>query len=500
MTARRHRLAFGALALLAALLAGPAAARAEQPETQGIVSLRVTAQAFDPVTPWIKTAEQGIQGNALVVEGNRLLTTADMVKNATLIEVRKFGRYPDYSARAVLVDYETNLALLEVPAPEFWQNLAPLPLAQQPARTGQFAINRWRSNGRFEQGSGELVDYSVITSRFGSTELPVLRGTTSMSGLGWSEFITAGGRVTAMLTSHDNQQIEAIPASVLALFIRASRQQPGAGFAQRGFTWQALNHAGLRKFHGLPDDSPGVLVRTVRAGGTGAHLLRPGDILAKIGPYTVDSEGQIEHPLFGMMLFTIALNESLDDTIPAEVLRDGKPKAIKLRRLRFTPADYRVAPQFFDRQSDYEVQGGLVMQELSLSYLRAWGKGWNERGPARLVTEAVLNSLREANKPPEKVVFISKVMPDPFNLGYDDLQNVIVVRANGRAVQSLADFREALRSPVAGFHTVEMLPGQSRAKLVFKADSLEAANRRIRERYSIPAARHAAANPATARK
>jgi hypothetical protein len=424
----------------------------------------------------------------LVVDGKRLLTTADLVKNANLIEVRKFGRYPDFQARAVLVDYELNLALLEVTPPAFWEGLKPLTLASVGIPPGTFTVNRWRPNGRFEQGTGEVVDYVVGSSRFGTAEFPVLRGTTSMSGLGWAEVMTHGGTVTGLLTSHDNQQFEATPASLLNLFVKASRQSPYLGFAQRGFAWQQMNHPALRASYGLSESSPGVLIRKVHSGGTGAGQLKVGDILTKIGPYTIDPEGQIESPMFGQMLFTIAINDSLDESVAVEIIREGKPRAMKLRRQRLTPLDYRVVPYIFDRPVEFDVQGGLVLQELSLSFLRAWGKNWPERAPARLAIEAVTRTLREVGNPPERVVFVSKILPDPVNLGYEDVQNSIVVRANGRSIASLADFREALQHPVNSFDVVEFIPGQGRAKLVFKADALAVANRRIQDRYDIPPA------------
>jgi S1-C subfamily serine protease len=473
--------------LLAGSLLPPRAAAQSGPEAQGIVSLRATTQYYDSITPWIKTAEQNVLGSALVVEGRKLLTSADLVKNANLIEVRKFGHFPDYQARAVLVDYEANLALLEVEGPEFWEGLRTLPLASKPVRSGTFTINRWRPNGRFEQGTGEISDYQIGTSRFGTMEFPVLRGTTTVSGLGWAEVITSGGQVAGLLTSHDNQQIEATPAGVLSLFIQAGRRQPYPGFAHRGFAWQQLNQAALRRYFGLTDSKSGILVRRVHAGGTGAGQLKVGDILTKLGPYTIDPEGQIEHPLYGQMLFSMVINESLEETLPVELVRDGKPRTLRLRRSRYAPGDYRIFPYRFDGPIDYEVQGGLVVQEFSQGYLRAWGKSWPERAPPRLVIEAMLSSLRESGSPTEKVLLVTKVLPDPVNLGYDDLQNTILLKANGRPLSGLADFRAALKTPANGFQVLEFLPGQSRGKVVFKANTLESANQRIRERYDVPA-------------
>lgn len=473
-----------AIALAGSCVSGAARAAPQPPEVAGTVSVRVTAQTYDPVVPWTKTADQALQGNALVVEGRKLLTTADLVKNATLIEARKFGRYPDFAAHLVRVDYEINLALLEVDAPEFWEGLKPLPFGDMSEIKNQFVISRWRSNGRFEQGSGEVADYLIAPYRFGSMELPTLRGTTSMSALGWSEVATVDQRAVAIITSHENQQFEATPSTVLRTFLAAART--ARGFAHRGFTWQRTNNPALRRKLDLPEGGMGVLVRGLLSGGTGAGQLQPGDVLNRIGPYAIDPEGQIDHPHYGRVTFTVALNETLEDTVAVEIQRGGKLKRLDLQRRAFTPADYRVQPYLFDHRPDFEVQGGLIMQELSVTFLRAWGKPWTERAPARLTIEAVENSVRDQDQPPGKLVVVTKILPDEGNLGYEDVQNAVVQVANGKPVRSLNDLREAMKQPVAGFQVLEILPSQGRSRVVFKASLLEAINRRVRLRYNIP--------------
>ena len=465
---------------LVALAAGPNA------ELTGIVSVRVTSQTYDPVVPWSKNADNTIQGNALVVEGRRLLTTADLVKNSTLIEVRKMGSYPDYTARRVLVDYEANLALLEVDSPDFWEHLKPPPIAETGELPNQFIVSRWRSNGRFEQGSAEIVDYLVAPYRFGSMELPTLRGTTSMSALGWAEVASVNQKVIGIITSHEGQQIEATPAPILRTFLAAARRDPYRGFAHRGFTWERTNNPALRHKLDMPENGAGILVRGLLAGGTGAGQLQVGDILLRIGPYTIDPEGQIDHPQYGRVTFTVALNETLDDTLAAEVQRSGKPRRIDLQRRRYVAEDYRVQPYLFDKKPDFEVQGGLVLQELSITYLRAWGKPWAERAPTRLALEAMEHSIREQDQPAGRIVIVSKVLPDEGNLGYEDVQNGMILSVNGKPVHSLADVREALKQPQDGYQVLETLPGQGRGKVVFKAGLLETMNRRVRERYGIP--------------
>ena len=66
----------------------------------------------------------------------------------------------------------------------------PMRLSTDPVGQNRFIISRWRSNGRFEQGSGEVVDLRTTRSRFGTMEMPVMRATTNMAGHGWSEVMT----------------------------------------------------------------------------------------------------------------------------------------------------------------------------------------------------------------------------------------------------------------------------------------------------------------------
>lgn len=484
-----HRHAGAALAALALLLTAAAPLGAQSREAPlGVVSLRVTHQPADAQAPWNKQTESTKRGNAVVVGNGQLLTTADMIKNATLIEARKLGRYPDYPARVERVDHELDLALLSVADAAFWNRLSPIPLSEEPVTYSRFIINRWRTNGRFERGTGEVVDLRVSTSRFGATEMPVMRGSTNMSGLGWAEVMTLRGQVVGLITSHDGNELQATPSPLLARFLRAARESPYRGFAQRGFTWQKLDHPALRRHHELDaQDAPGILVNRVLAGGTGAERLQPGDVLLEIGDYTIDAEGRIEHPLYGSLRFSLAINDTLAPTVPARILRDGEERTLELPRRRFGDEDYRVLPYRFGEQPDYLVFGGLVLQELGLDYLRSWGRNWSDRAPGRLVIEYALNAVREADSPADKVVIVSKVLPDRVNLGFADIGNAILTHANGRRLTSLDAFREALQHPRDGYHVIRVLPGQGRRQLVFPAGRMPEANRRISRRYGVPA-------------
>ena len=457
---------------------------AKENEEKGLVNVRVTFQEYDLAEPWIKKPEKTQLGGAMVVGSGLLLTTADMVRDATLIEVRKFGRYPDFIAKVVLIDYELDLALLIVEDKSFWDDLKPLRFADKPPSTGDFVINRWRYNGRFEQGRGEIIEIRVGTSRFGSLELPLLRGSTNMSGLGWAEVLTANGEIIGLVTSHGKQGLTATLSPVLELFIKAAKKEEYKGLANRGFAWQRLDHPALRESLKLNGDT-GILVRGLLSGGTGSKELKSGDILLSIGGYKIDPEGLINHKVFGSILFGVAINESLEEKIDAEIIRNSKKESIQLQRKAFSPNDYRVHPYLFDKPINFIMFGGLVIQELSLSYLRLWGNEWETKAPARLVIEQDLAFIHKNNGGDGKVLIVTNQLPDPANLGYETTENGILAQVNGLSVTTLEQFRNALKTPDNGFQILEMIPGHGRKKMVFKASDMEKINTRIQKRYGL---------------
>jgi hypothetical protein len=53
--------------------------------------------------------------------------------------------------------------------------------------------------------------------------------------------------------------------------------------------------------------------------------------------------------------------------------------------------------------------------------------------------------------------------------------------------------QEAMRQPQDGFHVIEFLRGDNLRRIVLDAKEMDAATKRILERYRIPAASHVAA-------
>ena len=107
-----------------------------------------------------------------------------------------------------------------------------------------------------------------------------------------------------------------------------------------------------------------------------------------------------------------------------------------------------------DRPPKFYILGGLILQELSRQYLKEFGNDWVKRAPQELVYLDRYQSELFADGP-KKVVILSRVLPMPSTLGYEELHHLRVVKVNGMELQSLADLPAALAKPQDGVHKIE---------------------------------------------
>src|SRR5439155_7023182 len=87
-------------------------------------------------------------------------------------------------------------------------------------------------------------------------------------------------------------------------------------------------------------------------------------------------------------------------------------------------------PISFDQEPEYLIAGGLVFQPLTKDFLRSWGQDWERRAPFRLAY------FRNQDPTPERpaIVILSQVMPDLYNIGYQDSRQLVLEKVNRQKV------------------------------------------------------------------
>lgn len=490
----RGRAAARAVAVLAlaALLpaAAPGVAAAPAPrhayESQ-VVVLVVTTQDYDQWRPWEKQTPETQTVQAVVLEGSRLVTTADLVEGATVILAEKHGSPLREPARIVHVDADANLALLTVDATGFFGDLKPAVLAASVPSEGRVDTVRW-SSGQIEVSASRVTRMEVGGTYLGALEHASLLLETDLSGGGWSEPVFAGGRLIGLTYSQDGQSATVTPVDILRDYLEASRS-PGTyrEMANLDLYWQVNRDPALARHLGLPGEPRGILVTQVPRGSSACGALLPRDLLLSLDGHPIDAAGYYEHPVHGRLKFTqiVVDGHRAGDVIPGEVLRGGKTMGVRLTLRPARSANDLMPFRSGGEPPPYVVAGGLVFRELTADFLRTWGKDWDKKAPPFLVTRYEL--FRTAQSPERRrVVLLAYVLPAAYNLGYGNLQNLPVARINGRDIDSIDDVDGAFRSPEKGFHRIVLEPNPVRTEILLDAATFEEATRSILEDYQVP--------------
>ena len=108
-----------------------------------VVSLYITHQRFDEDRPWAK-GNPGTRVAAAAVVDGALLTSAQSIENATLIQAGRLGDGHLWDARIIHSDAEINLALVTVDDPSFFEGLRAVRFASALPTKGFVRSVRWK--------------------------------------------------------------------------------------------------------------------------------------------------------------------------------------------------------------------------------------------------------------------------------------------------------------------------------------------------------------------
>ncbi|WP_395749372.1 PDZ domain-containing protein [Prosthecobacter sp.] len=451
-----------------------AAAPAERPaapqqvvQNNSVVRVNATSQPYSLHLPWQKESASGRRGLGVVLAGNRVLVTAQMVADATYIELELPEKGSKIPAKVVAVDYEANLALLETGASDrqkaFFSGLKPMAVdvsarigdkvdILQTGRVGELIeseliIGKVQIRRYNVEGSGFLVyeANNIVRSEGNSFTLPV---------------VNKAGKLVGLLLAYDskNQITTILPAPIIEHFLKDVADGSYEGFPSLGMEMQSTMDEQYREYLGMKPDAPGVLISMVMKGGSAEKAgLKKGDILVAINGFAIDSRGNYKDPQFGALSSShlVRGRAYVGDKVDIKVIRDGKETTLTGDLARRKPDDFLVLPYLFDKGPRYFLMGGLLFQELSHPYLDAFGE--DQRGGA------ILRLSRIASHPDKfeeegrkKLIFLSLVLPTPSTQGYDKLGGQVVNKVNGRVITTLDDLAEAFKNAKDGVHVVEL--------------------------------------------
>lgn len=445
------------------------AAREAIIRSDALLKVNVTYQGYAPHIPWQKESPGGRRGLGVVLSGNRVLVTAQMVADATYIELELAETGTKLPAKVVGVDYEANLALLEAAtngdrSKSFFTGLKPMGIESK-AKVGD-NLNIWQLGRVGDLIVTQLRLGKVLTSQYvveGSRFLIYEgQGIVRSEGNSFTVPIVKGGKLAGLLLNYDskNQVTTVLPGLIIEHFLKDIEDGKIEGFPSLGIEFQQTLDEQFRDYLGLKPGQGGMFVSNVQKGGTADAVgVKKGDIMLAINGFKIDSRGDYDDPDFGRLSMSHIVRGKafVGEDVEMRVLREGKEVPLKGKLIRKLPETNLVLPYLFDRGPNYLVAGGMVFQELTRPYLSAFG----DRGGAALARLSWV-----ANHPEEyeqagrkKLVFLSAVLPTPGTQGYERISWMIVTKVNGKDINDLKDLDAALKEPKDLIHTIEFEDG-----------------------------------------
>ncbi len=427
--------------------------------TDSIIRVNSTNQAFDFFRPWTKKAPFLRRGLGVVLPGNQVLVTAELVANRTYVELEKADSAEKSPAEVVVIDYDCNLALLRPVNPDFLKEAKALQLETE-ARVGDRAsILQLESNGQIADTPGVITTITVAGYPLDHLALLTYRISAPLQNREGSFTVPAvrDGRLLGLLMRYDarSQTAEVIPAPVISHFLADAKLESYPGFPRAGLVFASTRDPQFRRYIGLNENGGVYITEVLPESAAEKAGLRKGDVILDVANKPIDPDGNYDEPGIGRIPFSHLTNTlvHVGDTVDFRILRGGKHETVPVRVDTVDKEQSISHPYEYDHPPRYLILGGLVFRELSRSYLQEWGANWVKDAPQRLVyLDAYQNELSPKRG---KIVFLSQVLPTLNTLGYEGLQHLVVNKVNGVPVRSLDDLAKAAAFPKDGFQKIE---------------------------------------------
>lgn len=451
-----------------------------------IVKIEVVQKVYDAQQPWrINTKETTRSG--LVISDQQILTTAEFMSDATVIRLQKEGKGTKYQGKIEWISYPLNIALLKVEEPEFWKGLKEASLSVKSPDVGPARVWRW-DNGILESWHAEVNQIQVLFSELSQVSHVTANAFSEIRSAGWSEMVTQGDQVIGIATSASDNKLSVIPSRLLLDLLEHQKNNPKFEIGYFPFFWQTTENPQNAKRLGYPGTPQGVFITQIDPTAPEAKVLKVDDLILEINGKSIDSNGDYEDAVFGSLnLENLAVQEGMAGTpIHFKIWRQGAEKNVQMNLPAYQYERAKVPEHRFDEEPEYLIMGGLVFMPLTQEYLRAFGDDWRNRSPFRLY----FHTLEPAREESEKIVILSSVLADPYNLGYSDYRFMTVESVNGQKIQNLHQMEKALQENKSEFHKILFLQGRGPRQMILDTQSLDEANARILKKFSIPKDRH----------
>jgi hypothetical protein len=451
-----------------------------------LVYLSVSTGGYRIREPWNQKNLSSDWACGCAVGEYEVITTADRVSNLVFIKALRYGQNEFINAKLKVVDYQTNLCLIQLDPNQLDKPLKPLTFSGDFKKGEATDIYWFASDNQIYSKRGYLdrVNVQKVDTSFGSHLTFIVSDVSQQMNSG--EVCYAGSQPVGIASrANSASETALIPSETIIKFLKVVQDGKYEGFGSVGFAVSELLDPALRLYLKMPEAmKKGVYVSDIYTLGTGSDCLKKGDVLLKIDDNDIDSYGLFENPKYGRIEFLhLITSKSAGQHVKFEVWREGKIEELQAKIKNFKSSDMLIPYHEYDHQPEYIVTAGFVFQKLTREYLREFGPDMAGSAPSNLY----YYYMESAFKPTEErtdIVVLSFILPSQYNIGYADLGQMIVSRYNGVAVRSIEDVLAAQKlNQDSPYDVVEF--EMDSPTVVIERSQIPAANAFTSSRYGV---------------
>ncbi|MCL1834438.1 MAG: serine protease [Leptospirales bacterium] len=457
---------------------------AETPITKSIVKIYTVKSNYNYDNPWQMGSQSNGTGSGCIIDGNRILTNAHVISNNTFLQVKKAGEAKKYTARVDSISHESDLAILKVDDQSFFKNSQAIKIGGLPEVRDKVVVYGFPTGGdemsitegvvsRIEQRNYAHSSANLLTCQIdaainpGNSGGPVIINN-MIVGVAFQSAVR-GENIGYM-----------IPAPIINHFLKDISDGEYSGFPELGIFFQKMENPDIREKYQMKQNHSGILVIGILYDSPAKGIIDMDDVVLSIGGEDIDNDGSVEfRPGERTSLNYVVQKKFINDTIAVKVLRKGAVKELKVK-LTVPMNSVRLVPlEQYETPPTYYITGGLIFAPLTKNYLFEWGNQWFFSAPTKLL-DLYLNGVRTEDR--KEVILLTKVLADEINLGYHDLDNLIIAKINDKKISSMKDVVDVIENNKGIYHIIEDDTGR---KIILRKDQVDKYSGRILQTYRI---------------
>jgi S1-C subfamily serine protease len=442
--------------------------------------VQVFVQPLKPIAsiPWQDYTQPATSGSGFVIDGQRIMTCAHVVADATQIMVRKQSCEDKFMAKVLFIDNDADLALITVEDKAFFSDTPALAFNGVPPLQTSVLVVGYPVGGEnmsYTQGIVTRIEPSVYAHSMKNLLAMQVDANVNPGNSGGPAF--AADRTVlgvAFQAQKENNIYQIIPVPIIRHFLDDIKDGKVDGIADSPFlVISTMESKDMRKAFKMNDQQSGVLVCKLEDSAKSLGIFQKDDVLLSVEGKRIANNGRIHHLGHALDARVMLAEKQLKSTLTFEVLRDGKLLKVDYPLCKL-PDGCRGFE--FDYKPTYFITGGMVFIPMSGNYIAEIG------GPNNLSYD----QREDRYSPGDEFVVLVSVLADEVNHGYQQHTHAQVIEVNGKKPTSLRDLMKTVESQKTGFITFLLA---NKMPIIMDVEKMKASTPRILKQYRVPADR-----------